>query len=73
MDKQNFKMSIKAKVNCPPSALCKDTEKYHGKDVMIIDFVTTAQGLVAIGLIENENNYSFIPFFMNELTIEKNK
>lgn len=73
MDKQNFKMSIKAKVNCPPSAPHSYAEQYHGKDVMIIDFVTTVQGLVAIGLIENENNYSFIPLFMSELTIEKNK
>ena len=71
MDKQNLKMCIKAKVDCPPSVMHNSAERHHGKDVEIIDFVATERGLVAIGLLENENNYSLVPFFTNELKIEK--
>ena len=69
----NYKMSIKAKVNCPKSVLYNPTEIYHGKDVEIIDFVPTEQGLTAICLIEEADGFHFIPLFMGELIIEKEK
>ena len=67
----NFKMSIKARVECSNTILHGDTARYNGKTVEIIDFVPTAQGLVAMALVEQESNYIFFPFFLSDLVIDK--
>lgn len=69
--KNNYRMRIKAVVNCPPSALGRSAEKYHGKACEIIDFAMGERGLVALCLIDNGANYALVPMFTSEILIEK--
>ena len=71
MDKNNYKMSIKARVNCPYSVIPSMSADYDGQTVTIIDFIATAQGLVAIGLVEKGDVLRFAPFAMKDLEIVK--
>lgn len=71
MEQAKFKMNIKAKVDCPPSPMRRQEETYHGKDVEIIDFVATSQGLVAVCLMDNGDGFRLLPLYMGELIIAK--
>ena len=69
--KNDYKMKIKAVVNCPPSAMKRSSEMYHGRDCEIIDFAMGERGLVALCLIDNGENYELVPMFTGEILIKK--
>ena len=64
------KMSIKAKV-VNSSCFGRQVERYIGKEVEVIDFVATAQGLYVIAIVEFEKSKEFALFSLDELVIDK--
>ena len=69
--KNNYKMSIKARVNAPSSIMSRDAERYNGQTVEIIDFVATTHGLIAVALLEVGKDTVLYPFNLCELLIIK--